>query len=576
MKFKTFFASAALFMVLVLIFCACGKQADTPTTSDDADKVTTTSPLTEAESSEGQIALADLANYVLVRPEVLSDELSKACQDLRKLIQEKTGVTLTLKSDFYREGVATFAMSDYEILVGACDRDESRSVMENIKQNDYGYQLVGKKLTIYGGDEEAVIRAIQAFSAYLRANSDTENFYTKRADTFSAQEYEIDTLTLQGVPINQYRIVYPRNNSNSEKNLAELLAQRIASKTGYILEVVNDKDEPQTHEILVGTTNRTACALTGIVLDSGSYLCGARDGYVCLRGGDSAGIYYAVHGLLNMLFADAGKDLTVTLDAEGKEKMPELGDTLSAMSFNLKVASVTEQRQKSVSDTIFRYLPDTVGVQEASPSWMSYLTGQLSYLYGNAGLGRDGGSSGEHSAIFYRKDRFELVKTETKWMSDTPDKVSKFSESSLNRIYTYALLKIKSSGQQILVVNTHLDHKSDTARTKQIRVLLDGVAALQDQYGQIPVILTGDFNATTSTDVYTAATAVLKDSSTIAAQAERSYTFHDYGNAASLIDFVFVSPYNITVDKYRVVTEKENGMLPSDHYPLYIEYRLFR
>jgi len=143
-----------------------------------------------------------------------------------------------------------------------------------------------------------------------------------------------------------------------------------------------------------------------------------------------------------------------------------VADTLKAMSFNVWVSSPTAERKLSVLQTILNYMPDTFGVQEASSTWMSYLINQLGDIYAHVGKGRDGGSSGEHSAIFYRKDRFELIETGTKWMSDTPDVVSKVSESSLNRIFTYAILLDKNSNTEIMYVNTHLEHTSAEARNE--------------------------------------------------------------------------------------------------------------
>ena len=219
-----------------------------------------------------------------------------------------------------------------------------------------------------------------------------------------------------------------------------------------------------------------------------------------------------------------------------------------------------------------QYMPDTIGVQEASPTWMGYLTNSLKDIYAYVGLGRDGGSNGEHSAIFYRKDRFELVETGTKWMSPTPDVVSKFKESSLNRVFTYAILLEKKSNREIMVVNTHLEHTSAEARNLQVAVLMN---FLKD-YTEYPIVLTGDFNANPQSEVYRMVTAQLADSAKVAQTAEEHYTFHNYGKSSTYIDYAFVSQKNIAVSHYRVITEEMNGMLPSDHYALVIEYQFMK
>jgi endonuclease/exonuclease/phosphatase family metal-dependent hydrolase len=71
-------------------------------------------------------------------------------------------------------------------------------------------------------------------------------------------------------------------------------------------------------------------------------------------------------------------------------------------------------------------------------------------------------------------------------------------------------------------------------------------------------------------------TAQLADSAKIAQKAEEHYTYHGNGSSSTYIDFAFVSAKNIAVSHYRVITEKMNGMLPSDHYALVIEYQVLK
>ncbi len=247
-----------------------------------------------------------------------------------------------------------------------------------------------------------------------------------------------------------------------------------------------------------------------------------------------------------------------------------MNPTFKSMSFNILYNALTEQRTESVRQTVLAAMPDTVGFQEATPQWMSYLKNVLSDVYDCVGLGRDGGGEGEHSPVFYRKDRFELIKTETKWMSDTPDTVSKYEESSLNRVFTYALLLEKETKTQMMVVNTHLDHTNPTARERQAAVLLDFLK----EYKDCPIVLTGDFNTKPGSPTYRAVTELLADSAEIAESREPHPTFHAYRGIGIVIDYAFVSSVKIKVTKYGVITEERNGMLPSDHYPVVIEYSL--
>lgn len=244
-------------------------------------------------------------------------------------------------------------------------------------------------------------------------------------------------------------------------------------------------------------------------------------------------------------------------------------DPLTAMSFNLYVGDQTTQRKTSVLQTIQNKLPDTLGVQEADDSWMNYLNENLATDYASIGSSSKT-TDGQYSAIFYLKEKFILLEGGTKWLSDTPNTISKYSESSMYRTFTYAVLREKKSSAKILVVNTHLDHSGIAARNKQIQVVLNFIKG----YTNLPVIFTGDFNDNPTSDIYSETQQQLADSSLIAEQSEPAYTFHNYGQGNVTLDYIFVSSKHMSVLNYKVITDKANGILPSDHYPVYIKYQI--
>ena len=549
--------------VLLMVFCACGEESPVETTTSNSE---TTLMETEPVVLVENITMEQLKNYVLIRPEEANDDIVEAAITLRKTLIEVLGTEVALKSDLHSENVAALKIGEYEILLGDCDRDETRQFMANLKIQDYGYAMIGKKLVICGGSDEATQKALNSFLLNVVKKQSGDLFYDGTVSVLERGTYAIDTFQLQGNDISDYTIVY-KNRNESTETLAQMLANRIAESSGILLTVKSDKEPVEGKEILIGATNRTDCSYTSQALTEGTYVVGADENYICARGADGIGDYYAVYSLIAALVENAQSKHQVTLAAGTVEQVP-MNETLKAMSFNVWVSSPTSDRKESVRQTIMAYMPDTIGVQEASPTWMKYLGDSLKDIYAYVGLGRDGGANGEHSAIFYRKDRFKLVTTGTKWMSATPDVVSKFKESSLNRVFTYAILLEKSTNKEIMVVNTHLEHTSAEARNLQVAVLMD---FLKD-YTDYPIVLTGDFNANPESEVYRRVTAQLADSSKIAQKSEQHYTFHNYGKASTYIDYAFVSQKNIAVSHYRVITEQMNGMLPSDHYALVIEY----
>ncbi len=242
---------------------------------------------------------------------------------------------------------------------------------------------------------------------------------------------------------------------------------------------------------------------------------------------------------------------------------------MSAMTFNVYCGQFNTTRTNRVLSLMKSYTPDTIGIQEATPSWMTLLKNNLGGTYGFVGLGREGGSKGEHSAIMYNKHIFKLLDSGTKWLSGTPDVVSKFPDSSYIRIFTYALLQRIDDGKKILVVNTHVEYTNDAIRIKQLGVLYNFLKS----YGDYPTILTGDFNTTPGSATYNNVIANgFVDSAKNAASRYEASTFTNFGADNRVLDYVFASASDFNLRSYRVCNEKVNGDFPSDHHPIFMRY----
>ncbi len=262
------------------------------------------------------------------------------------------------------------------------------------------------------------------------------------------------------------------------------------------------------------------------------------------------------------------KDVIETTKEETTEEVKT--EVLSVMSFNVWVGEVTEERIESVVTMISKYSPDTFGVQEASAVWMKELS-EAFPDYSYVGESRDGkGTAGETSAVFYKNDKFNLIDSGTKWLSDTPDvEGSKYKAAAYPRVMSYALLENKTDGECFFHVNTHLEHINLLIMRKQTEVLLDEISKLPNY----PVILTGDFNSVPRSLPYNLVIESFEDSSEVAKNVDGGSTFHGYENINKVIDFIFFEAEGgFEVESYKVCNEKVNGNFVSDHHPVYAEY----
>lgn len=86
---------------------------------------------------------------------------------------------------------------------------------------------------------------------------------------------------------------------------------------------------------------------------------------------------------------------------------------------------------------------DIFGTQECFIHQLEDMKKALSE-YDYIGVGRDNGKTkGEHSAIFYRTDKFEVIDKGDFWMSETPDVPSKGWDAVLPRICSWGILNAR-------------------------------------------------------------------------------------------------------------------------------------
>lgn len=251
---------------------------------------------------------------------------------------------------------------------------------------------------------------------------------------------------------------------------------------------------------------------------------------------------------------------------------------LNVMSFNIRYDNPDDSlnnwqyRKDVAAKTIKSQNADIVGTQEVLVNQLNDLKSRLPE-YNAIGVGReDGIEKGEYSAILYRKDRFKEIKSGYFWLSETPEVAgSKGWDGACERIATWAILEDISSKKQLFFINTHLDHVGKIARQEGVTLLLSRANALANG---LPIIMTGDFNATPESDVIKHVTDVnspehLIHSKDIAVEKSGTdWTFHGFGKVPmerrEFIDYVFVSK-GIKVAKHSVLPEKLDDIFISDH-----------
>lgn len=261
-------------------------------------------------------------------------------------------------------------------------------------------------------------------------------------------------------------------------------------------------------------------------------------------------------------------DITIDSIPEKSEEATRI------MSFNLRCVDDKEgsidNRSQIALAVIDQYAPDSFGIQEATPKWIKILDKEFGDTYARVGEGRSPIEMfTEYSAVYYRKDKYNLIDSGTIWLSETPEKkYTKSFDSKHNRIATWAVLEDKETGVRYTHINTHLDHVLESTRVEQSKVLLNKIEELK---ANGKVVCTGDFNTYETAEAYSIMSAAMSDTKLVAKNSDTGITFHKYGTIEEhedgAIDFIFTTE-GVEVDTYKIIRNSVQGMYPSDHYPI--------
>ena len=255
-------------------------------------------------------------------------------------------------------------------------------------------------------------------------------------------------------------------------------------------------------------------------------------------------------------------------------------------TFNLRYAhpgdqgNMWTQREPVVAALIRFHQFDILGTQEGLIGMLNDLSGALPE-YARYGIGRDDGkAAGEHSAIFYKKDKFQVLDSGDFWLSETPDKPSLgWDATCCNRICSWVKLQDKQNGQSFYVFNTHYDYQKDLARNESSKLILKKIKAIAGS--KALVVFMGDLNGDNQSSWYKRLEEApgLEDTYKLATHPYAfNPSYQNYGKKIEkdgLIDHIFVSP-DFTVLRWGVLSDTYHGKYPSDHFPLLTEISLAR
>lgn len=266
--------------------------------------------------------------------------------------------------------------------------------------------------------------------------------------------------------------------------------------------------------------------------------------------------------------------------------MENITAPFTVCTFNVRYGTAPDgenawpHRRDLLLDIIERLAPDILATQETLPFQLQEIQHRFS-TWNFVGEGRFKGVSsgrteesgaGEHCAIFFRADRFQLVDTWTRWLCETPEQAGcRGWGAHFPRVVTLARLKCMDSGHKFDIFNTHFDWGSVFTH--------NSISLLQQWFAETPkqasIVLMGDFNVDAGGAEYHALTVEGRDRylrDVFDSQDKAHATRHNFtGVGTERIDWILASS-DIPILRAWTDTSCDQGRYPSDHFPVLAQF----
>lgn len=401
----------------------------------------------------------------------------------------------------------------------------------------------------------------------------------------------------------EFKIVYAFFGDKALTSTVNLLLQRMNNKFSSNIEMVSHTAngesgtvENDTFEILIGQTNRKQSKEALKDLSKGEYIILASGNKLVITGTTNEAIVEAVNVFMEKYVANADKASGIIIPREeiikGTKDMSTIykDADLRIMTLNVCLSNhEPEKRRTHILNLIEDYNPTVICFQEYNAASYIRIGAALSGDYKAAISSHpDGSGIAIYTPIYYRTDTFTLVDSDGGWLRD------RFTGTN-TKCYSWAVLKFKASGKTFAVTNYHgavaskdyegYENYSDEQIAQlavkwtygNVQQLLEILAAIKSEHGDIPFLCAGDFNFDKNMSAYKLAT----DSGMVEAETHATVSrcegyrgTHTPGTPArygNTIDHIFYDPNYVTAYVHYTGATTEDELAASDHLMVYAD-----
>lgn len=358
----------------------------------------------------------------------------------------------------------------------------------------------------------------------------------------------------------------------------------------------DDVFEVEGKEILVGLTNRKESHDVHSGLAKQQFAIKALGEKLVIIGYDSYATSSAVDYFVQTFLTDKNKDsLVIDGDYEyyGEASLRKIAisedATYRIMTWNLGcMVSEKKNGQLECVEIILKYLPDIIGLQECNAAVHSKVLKNLPENYAFANKTHSNGSTVNYTPIMYNTELFTLLKSDLVWLRG---RYTGTNTKSLN----WAVFEDKN-GTKFALINYHgavcsndysgfenytssqLTNQANEWKLDNVVQIIEIKNAIIAEFGNIPIMVSGDNNFNSSSQPYKNLTADGFTDAELIARISKvtgyktSFSYGSVPGSGLSIDHIFgLNNVDFVV---HFIVRGDDVWKASDHCPVYVDFNI--
>jgi endonuclease/exonuclease/phosphatase family metal-dependent hydrolase len=357
----------------------------------------------------------------------------------------------------------------------------------------------------------------------------------------------------------------------------------------------DDIFEIEGKEILVGITNRKESHDVYATLKKDEYVIKFVGDKLIILGYDEYATSAAVAHFIEAYLSGSVETLEIALETEikGEASLRKIAVNNEAdyriMTWNLGcMVSADNKGEEDCIEIIIRYLPDIIGLQECNSEVHTKVLGNLPDFYAFANKKHNNSSTVNYTPIMYNTQLFKLVKSDVVWLrgryTGTNTKSLSWAVFDDNNGARFALINyhgaVCSNSYKGFenFTSAQLTEQANTWKLDNVVQVLEVKQAIVAEFGNIPIMVSGDNNFNSSSQPYKNLAADGFTDAELTARVSRMTgykTSYSYGNVPGeglSIDHVF--GINGVDFVYHGIVRGDDVWNASDHCPVFVDFNL--